>query len=456
MTPLEKSDAANEPAPRVRLAVAEQVPVELCVIVKVSIPDIVVLSDVKLEVVSAGVRVTEGVSEPVGVTETEGISLIDMVAVLEMLQVSDELAPKVTEAVGVELSVGVVEPVSEGDAALRGNVDEPVADGDAVKEDVKLPVTDINGVGRGVDCGVYEPLNVVVGLSLLDGEEEGVGTADGVALALPPNVGGGVSDVEEVAGRRVGVVVNVSELVIVVTTLALELGVTVREPVNESEPVSALDDEVVSVAEILLVTVAVILLDCVCEDEGVCVCEDEGVAVTELVSEDDKLEEIDAVTLGEIVLLGVEDVDAPRVTVLETVPVPVPLPDGVTVMVMLGVGVIVTRGVEGGVESDVGEVVEKSVPDGVRVAEDEIVIGSGHELTATGALAIIDEQLTMRIRFPSRTWGDHSGTKITPSARTDNRLGEKKVADEFPASVLTLPSSVNARTKLLKESPTTK
>ncbi len=108
-----------------------------------------------------------------------------------------------------------------------------------------------------------------------------------------------------------GVIVTVSELVIVAETLGLAVGETVLEPVDESVLASALDGEVVTVAEKLL--------DGVCEDEGVCVndsiiSDDEGVKVTELVSEDDKLEEIDAVTLEETVLLGVEDVDAPRVT----------------------------------------------------------------------------------------------------------------------------------------------
>ena len=132
-------------------------------------------------------------------------------------------------------------------------------------------------VGVSVDSGVDE--GVKVGESLSADE----GTAFDVILALPPKEmgDGGVSDGE------------VLELVIILETLGLAVGETVLEPVDESEFVSALDGD--------------------CKLEGVCV-KDGIISDDEGVSEDDKLEEMDAVTLGETVLLGVDDVDAPKVT----------------------------------------------------------------------------------------------------------------------------------------------
>jgi len=62
-----------------------------------------------------------------------------------------------------------------------------------------------------------------------------------------------------------------------------------------------------------VVSVAENLFEGVCVNEGI-ISVGVGVIVTELVPDDDKLEEIDAVTLGVTVLLGVDDVDAPRVT----------------------------------------------------------------------------------------------------------------------------------------------
>ncbi len=248
-------------------------------------------------------------------------------------------------------------------------VDGGVADGD----DVRLSVSD------SVNGGVDKPLTVEEGLILSDDVEVGDGTALDVILALPPNeiVDGGVSDDEDVrlcVGRGVGVIVNVAE------TLELVVGETVLETDDESVLVSALDGEAV--------TIAVILLDGVCEDEGVCVndgiiIDDEGVRVTELVSDDDKLEEIDAVTLGDTVLLGVDDVDAPRVTEVEgvfdseelklgvddvdgvNVPVFEPELVGVTlgVRVIKGVGVPETEEVKVSVFELVGLLVNN--PDGV-------------------------------------------------------------------------------------------
>ncbi len=85
-------------------------------------------------------------------------------------------------------------------------------------------------------------------------------------------------------------------------------------------------------------------------------------------------------------------------------------------------------------------------------------VATGHALTTTGVLEDGTEQLTRRIRFPS-LYVDHSGTNTAPSVRTDNNIGETNEAavptpspldrDMFPASVLTFPSSVIARTRLL-------
>jgi hypothetical protein len=278
-------------------------------------------------IVPDNVAIAVGESEPVptldGDVDGEGTAL-DVILALPPREIVDGgvsdgddvllgVIKGVDSGVGNPLSLPEGIEVGEGttlDVILALPPKEIVGSGVADDVDARLSV--IEGVDRGVD----EPLSVEEGLSLPDGEVEVVGTALDVILALPPKetVDGGVSDDEDVrlcVGRGVGVIVNVSELVIAAETLELAIGVTVLEPVDESEPVSALDDEVVSVAEKLF--------DGVCEDEGVCVndgiiSDDVGVIVTELVSEDDKLEEIDAVTLGETVLLGVEVVDAPRVT----------------------------------------------------------------------------------------------------------------------------------------------
>ena len=276
--------------------------------------------------------------------------------------------------VNVAIAVGESEPVPQLDGDVDGEgttldvilalppneiVDSGVADDD----DARLSV--IEGVDRGVD----EPLSVEEELSLLDVVAEGVGTALDVILALPPKeiVDGGVSDDDNVE-RGVGVIVNVFELVIAAETLELAVGVTVLEPVDESEPVSAPDDEVVSVAEKLF--------DGVSEDEVVCVndgiiSDDEGVVVTKLVMEDDKLEEIDAVTLGETVLLEVEDVDAPRVTevvgVLETEELKVCV--NVDVSELLGVPVVVGEVVARGETLAVKDTVDDDVPTPASVIE---------------------------------------------------------------------------------------
>ena len=288
---------------------------------------------------------------------------------------------------GVESGVGKPLPLPDGVAVGEGTAldvilaltpKEIVDSGVPDDEEVRLSVID------GVNGGVDEPLSLPEGVDVVEDS-----TLD-VILELPPKetVDGGVSDDEDVrlcVGSVVGDIVNVSELVIVTETLELAVGVPVLEPVDESEPVSALDGD--------------------CEDDGVCdndgsISDDEGVRVAELVSvsEDDKLEEIEAVTLGETVLLGVEEVDAPKVAevvgVLDTeelkvvvnddddvkVPVFEPEPDCVTVADelivedVLAVIVSVVEGVKGGV--DVGEVVEseESVPESVPEIVEVIVV----------------------------------------------------------------------------------
>ncbi len=136
-----------------------------------------------------------------------------------------------------------------------------------------------------------------------------------------------------------------------------------------------------------------------------------------------------------------------------------------------------------GVSENVGVPVSERVGDAevleVRVGDGEfetvalcvavevrLAIGTGQALTTTGAPRVLAEQFTRRIRLPSNTFCGHSGTKMAPSARTERSCGDTNeaavpapsplVRDKLPASVLTFPSSVIARTKLLLESLMTK
>jgi hypothetical protein len=120
-------------------------------------------------------------------------------------------------------------------------------------------------------------------------------------------------------------------------------------------------------------------------------------------------------------------------------------------------------------EVRVGDGEIETVALGVALAlavEVRLAIGTGHALTTTGAPRVLAEQLTRRIRLPSNKFCGHSGTKMAPSARTESSCGDTNdaalptpsplVRDKLPASVLTFPSSVIARTKLLLESLMTK
>ena len=229
-----------------------------------------------------------------------------------MLDVGVKVLLEVAEREGVSIAVNVIEGglsllegVTVGEAlGVSLPPKERVEGGVSDDEDVRLSVIDVRlSVIDKVESGVSELL------SLLDVVAEGVGTALDVILALPPKeiVEGGVSD-DDVVKRGVGVIVNESEVVIVAETLELAVDVIVLEPVDESDPVSALDDEVVTVAEKLL--------EEVCEDEGVCdkdgmISDDEGVRVTELVPD------VDAPRVTEVV--GVLDKDELKLCVVDTV-----------------------------------------------------------------------------------------------------------------------------------------
>ena len=250
------------------------------------------------------------------VNTTDGIGVvlvvIDIVGELVTLGHAEELEPKVLEPDKMidTLLVGVAIPVIE-----RG-VTSVVCVGVAA-----------SGVGDGVNVG--EPLSVDEG-TVLD-----------VILALPPKeiVDGGVSDGEDIGlcvGSGVGVIVNVSELVIVAEILA----------VGESKLVSALEGVAERVDSALGVSLALAPIEIVDggveKDEGDCegvgevvvsgvidgdceevkddVCEDvevgeslddcvcEGVNVSTPVP--------DPVKVGVIELLDVIDALAPRVTLV--------------------------------------------------------------------------------------------------------------------------------------------
>ena len=159
----------------------------------------------------------------------EILIVLDDVAIAEGGSEPLVLPDKVADGVGTALSVeeGLKLPVEVADG-----VGTAVADGD----DVLL------GVFEGVDSGVGKSVSLPEGVGVVEGTELGV------ILALPPNeiVDGGVSDDEGVilcVESGVGVIVNVFELLVVAETLKLVVGVTVLEPVDESEPVPALDEE---------------------------------------------------------------------------------------------------------------------------------------------------------------------------------------------------------------------
>ena len=159
-------------------------------------------------------------------------------------------------------------------------------------------------IERGVTSKVGETLK----LSADEGEAVGEGTAIGVILALPPNeiVEGGVSDGDGVrlcVEREVGII----ELVIVVEKL--EVGETVLEPVEESDPVSALEGVSLALAPVEIV------------DGGV----EEGEGDSEGVGDDVEVGE----SLDDCVCVGV--------SVLESVPDPVPDPVKVGVTELLDV-----------------------------------------------------------------------------------------------------------------------
>ncbi len=191
------------------------------------------------------------------------LAMIVIVGELEMLEHKDELEPNVlepdkvidtliescalpviergvTSMVGVSVTSGVgdgvkveevllsmPEPVGVGPAldvilALppKKIVDDGVSDGD----DVRLSVTD------GVDSEVGNPL------SLPDGEAEGVGSALGVILALPPTeiVDSGVEDgLEVINGVKRGVGEGLALSVDVAEGVGSALGVILALPTTE-------------------------------------------------------------------------------------------------------------------------------------------------------------------------------------------------------------------------------
>ena len=226
------------------------------------------------------------------ITDNVGVALdvIAIVGELVMLGIIDELEPKVFEPdkMIVPLVVSDALPVIE-----RG----------------VTSVVDVN-VASGVSDGVKV------------GESVDEGTALEVMLALPPKeiVDGGVSD-----GDCVESGVGVIELLVVAEeTLKLELGVTVLEPVDESEPVSALEGVAEKVDSALGVSLALAPIEIV--DGGVEDGDDDSEEVGELVASgviggdcDDDSEEVgDDVEEGE----SLEDCVSVGVNVFELVPDP--------------------------------------------------------------------------------------------------------------------------------------
>ena len=200
-----------------------------------------------------------------------------------MLGQEDELEPSGFSGDGVkvdELVLSIPEGVATGEGTAL-DISLPVDSGVVDNDDTRLSV--IDSVERGVI------------LSLPDGEVEVVGTALAVILALPPKeiVDGGVSDG-----------VNVFEQVAV--------GVTVLEPVDESEPVSALEGVTDRVGTALGVSLALPPNEIV--DGGEAVLESELASVEEGDAEKLCVTE----TVGELVIVcelvdeGVEDELAPR------------------------------------------------------------------------------------------------------------------------------------------------
>ena len=254
-----------------------------------------------------GVRESEAVPDPVEVSELVGVDV--RVIVVELVPVSepvfDELAPTVTEAVGVRdtdrerlvVELGVIDDVPVPDSVEvtelvgvddRVIVVEPVPESEPVLDELAPVVTDAVGEGDrdrerldvelGVvdDVAVFELVGVPVVVPLLETLAEILGVSEilDVTLALAPNVTEGVAEFDSDALRE-----------------------EVDEGVNDAVPV---DDEVP-------------------EPELVCVDVGGGVAVAVVESddvEDDVMQEVgvplvdppaDSVVVGVEVIVVVDD-----------------------------------------------------------------------------------------------------------------------------------------------------
>ncbi len=149
------------------------------------------------------------VTEAVGVRDTDRERLVDELGVMDDVSVPDSV--EVAELVGVDDSVIVVEPVPESEPVLDelAPVDtDAVGEGDADRErlTVELGVID--------DVAVFELVGVLVGvpLSVALGETLELSEILGVTLALAPNVTDGVAEFDNDA-LRVGVDEGVDDAV---------------------------------------------------------------------------------------------------------------------------------------------------------------------------------------------------------------------------------------------------
>jgi hypothetical protein len=220
-----------------------------------------------------GVRESEAVPDPVEVSELVGVDV--RVIVVELVPVSepvfDELAPTVTEAVGVRdtdrerlvVELGVIDDVPVPDSVEvtelvgvddRVIVVEPVPESEPVLDELAPAVTEAVGeedadrerlaVELGVidDVAVFELVGVLVGVPLPEALDETLELSEilEVILALAPNVTEGVAEFDNDA-LRVDVDDGVSDEVPVPEVVPDP--VLVCEGVGEGVMVGDCDDE---------------------------------------------------------------------------------------------------------------------------------------------------------------------------------------------------------------------